>query len=426
MVAIKSIKLDLRSLILFILISCIPFQNFILNQSSLGIFGTNLSMPIFYLLFSYYTIKNIKKLKVNKSQVFFIGYILLITLLFLLFSDFQVKGVNLVIKAINNMLIYSQPFIVFYIFNKFFKEREYILISIKVCFFIFIFLLSILILTKLNILNLDDIAIFNGIPNHNMRPRLFSMESSHAVTVFITFGMISLLGSESKIYRIVIYIMLCLGIFLLQSKSGILLFFIISIFLFNKLKFQVKLILVLFMSILFYQYMQENFSLYFNNILLGFEEYTSFTTRTTLILAGILSLFIYPLGTGFGAYISLFDNSIQNSMELMNSIFIIIGLIPNFSEVETYLIEANNYSTKSLFFDFIMYFGVFGLLFFYKFHKTIYNNINNNIILFFFIFLTLNHTFFVDSVYLYNFWFGFAFIYNYWRLSSEKYINIGK
>ncbi len=410
--------------LVIILLIQIPFQNFFLNQTPLGIFGSNMSLITVNLFFVIIFLSQTNYLKFSKEYLMTLMVFLFITLISLLFGDLFIKNTNLIIKTVKNLIFYSQPFIVFYVFNYFYKtDSSLIKVSISMSLYIFLFLLVYLLLHSCGIFTLDTNSILHGIENSNMRPRLFSSESSMAVTVFITFGVMASMRFDNIYFKILIMLCILYGSVLLQSKSAFLTLFLVGIWSLKSFKLQYKLILI-FSSIALLLLSFSSMMNYLLNIQYSIEEHTSFSTRLTMILAGIISLFYYPFGSGIGTYLNFFDSNIIEAKKVTELIFNYFDLVPNFSEVNTYLTSAVSYSTKSMLFNVIMYFGWLGLMLFIYLHYLIYKKIGINPALkILFLFLVLTHIFFVDSLYLYHFWFAFALIYNYWRIDVKKNIS---
>lgn len=402
--------------ILLIILFQLPFQNFFLNQSILGVFGTNFSMPLIYMMSMLIFLQN---KKISLTILLLLVFTIAISLVFLLVTGNDGKNINLLLKLFNNLVVYSQPFVVFYFFNSLFGKYSNLLeFSIRLCRWIFFVLFIYLIFHYFNIFSLDDNYIVHGIANENKRPRLFSMESSHAGTVFTVFFFIASLNMQSRIKKYVMILFFAFGIFLLNSKGSILVFFILCYFflLFNH--FIKMIFLNVFLLVVLYIY-KENIYYFIEPLLIGFEEYTSLTTRTTMVCAAIVSLLYYPIGTGFASYLVLFDECILVAKEIIKNVFYFFNLSPNFIELDKYFISSSSYSTKSIFFDSLMYFGWIGLFVFAYYHIKLFNLAKyNGILMFLFLYLLCSHIFFVDSTYLYHFWLSYALIYNYWRVNS--------
>ncbi len=413
--------------LIIILLIQIPFQNFFLNQTALGVFGSNMSLIAINFFFVIILLARLNYLKIYKKYLIVFLMYMVITFVFLLFSGFYIKSLNLIAKTLNNIIFYSQPFIVFYIFNYLYKiNSRLIKISISMSLYIFLFLLLYLILNAYGIFTLDTNPILHGIENGNMRLRLFSSESSMAATVFITFGIIASMRFDNIYFKSFIILCILYGSVLLQSKGAFLILLIICMWSLKFLKLHHKIFLIFLITSLLALSLNSIMN-YLLNIQLQIEKYTSFSTRLTAILAAIISLFYYPLGSGFGAYLTFFDANIIEAKKITEIIFSCFGLVPNFSEVDSYLSSAAAYCAKTMLFNSIMFFGWLGLMLFVYLHYQIYRKIGINPTLkLLFLYLLLSHVLFVDSLYLYHFWFAFALIYNYWRIDVKKNINYSK
>lgn len=413
----------LKVFIIFLIVQ-IPFQNFFLNQTSLGILGSNMSLIAINFTFLLIVLLKFDYIKFPKRNLFLILSFIIISLFFLFFTNFYVKNTNLMVKTINNFILYSQPFIVFYVFDYLFRNNSCLIrTAIITSLYVFLFLLLYLIFDSYGIFTLDSNIILHGFENANMRQRLFSSESSMAITVFITFGIIASMQLKNIYFKLFIILCISYGSILLQSKGGFLTLLLICIWSLKVLKFRDKLILVFFIIALFIISF-DAISDFIQVTQSGFSEYTSLSTRLTMVFASIISLFYNPFGSGFGAYLVFFDPNIIGAEKIVKSLFNYFNLTPNFSEVDSYLSSVESYSTKSMLFNSIMFYGWLGLIFFIYLHYQIYKKIGKNITLkILFLFLLLTHIIFVDSLYLYHFWFAFALIYNYWRINVKKNIN---
>lgn len=388
----------------------LPFQNFFLNQTVLSVFGTNISIFTVGLLFIFI----IKDIKIKISYVFLIAIFVFVSLYYAFIIDFYAKDTNIAIKIINNSIMYLYVFMVFYVFDMLFKKNtKFMSVFISISFYIFIVLFIYLLMHSTGVFSLDENNILHGFKNLNMRPRLFSIESSMAVTVFITFGIFAVLKHNSFVFKTFLYLSIVIGLFLLQSKGGFIIFSIIAFVYFINLKIYTKVIISVFfiLSILFFL---EDIRFMLHSFWQKFDDSVSLTTRLTMIVAAICSLFKYPLGVGFGAYLFYFDESIILAKDIVTSICNGLGLSPNFDELNTYLVSQLNYSTKTLLFDCIMFFGWIGAFVFFYFHYCIYKKIREVLELkILFLFLFFSHSCFVNSMYLYHYWAAFAFMYNY-------------
>lgn len=409
-------KYVLTSYFLFFVLLCIilitmPFQDFILKNTTLSQFGVNMSLLPLDFTFLIIILLKLKRIRINKKIIIFLFILLNISLFLTLFSPLYIKNINLFIKLIKNIVFYAQPFIIFYTFNFFFKRYSLYVIAIKLSRIIFIILFIYTILSFFAILQLDQNPIIHATENSNMRFRLFSEESSLAATVYIVFGLVSLINMKHYIRYIFIFFLLS-GLIVIASKGALITLLILTIFV-TEMRYKLIIaILFLIFYILYDDYLLE----YILKMSNGLNEYTSFTTRLGMILAGIISLVHFPFGTGIGTYLYYFDSNIRDSIHILESYLPTINLVPLTDEMNMYLYSAENYGTKNMFFNLIMMFGVFGIYIFYKLNNIIYNHMklctHNTVFKFLFWYLVITQVLFTNSLYLYHYWFAYAILHN--------------
>ncbi|RQW63886.1 hypothetical protein [Vibrio viridaestus] len=126
------------------------------------------------------------------------------------------------------------------------------------------------------------------------------------------------------------------------------------------------------------------------------QKYTSVSTRGTMILTAVWSLFYNPLGVGFFGY---FDSIYTNGPRVISVLSHNFVNLFNFKEVASYFIwgTVQSVSTKTFFFDWVIYFGLFTVFLYTKFIALLIKQAKNEGIvqLVMIVFVLLSITFYV-------------------------------
>lgn len=391
-------------LLVFLFIILLPFENSFLQESFLGLYGASLSVFPLLLLFLYSVLFN----KIEKE--FF--YLLLYSFLtfFVSLIVFYNLGYNediILIQPLKNILLYLTWFYAFFYFKNL-KRIKFLKIPIKILIYI---LLAIIFLTIFFTEYVNNMPILSYGDIRNAKFRGFSLESS-------TFGF--LIVSSFLLYilyygkRIVLYIpFLVFILFILQSKGGLLslllTFLICSLILFKKNLLKNIFYIILFLS--FYLITVSYIGEWFTS---DIESYTSFATRLTLIVFGLCSVFISPIGWGFSGYYPYFYINLDN---IVNYIQAISPISLNFSEVLEYSIVGNfkSVGTKSFIFDCMIVYGFPFILILFIYLKNIISYIlaiNDYNRLFLLIFILLALLFYNSSFGMYIGAFALGLVFN--------------
>ncbi|WP_417760625.1 hypothetical protein [Shewanella sp.] len=125
---------------------------------------------------------------------------------------------------------------------------------------------------------------------------------------------------------------------------------------------------------------------------LDIEKYNSSSTRSVMIFTAIYSSVLSPLGVGFTGYFDQIYNLGPTVIDFMDSLF---PNALNFEEVAVYFIRGNvqSVSTKTFFFDWVIYFGWVFIYCFFRFAAKNFKKIKgdgvNNIALYIFMLVSL-------------------------------------
>lgn len=142
------------------------------------------------------------------------------------------------------------------------------------------------------------------------------------------------------------------------------------------------------------------------------ENYTSSYTRMGTIIIAIVTVFHHPFGVGTGAYLMYFDHYLNDAINLMSRFYYnFFGISQiNIGELMQYTGSVKNLGVKSGFFQWVMFGGIFSVIFFYLLAKDLLIKVKGNIILFIALIFVLFSLLFVALEIKYEIWLLFAFI----------------
>lgn len=209
-------------------------------------------------------------------------------------------------------------------------------------------------------------------PTPYWRMRLLTPESSHTALMLEIFFALSLyykfVVHKSKSQTLLLLLCLLLHIVLSGSKT-LLVAFLLILFLCNiqnlkKIKSKKGIFLLCLSGLiitLFCLYVLPNLKQQFIQDL---EEYTSTVTRFYSIYCGFYLGCIYPVGTGFGAYLYLFPETMKSSVGMINK----LGMDLNLNEIMSYANSKTDVAVtaKSFLGQSSMYWGIVGTIYFMR------------------------------------------------------------
>lgn len=178
---------------------------------------------------------------------------------------------------------------------------------------------------------------------------------------------------------------------------------------FRKKKNFILLIAAILAMYLFFNYFSAGLVSSFSN---DIENYTSSYTRMGTILIAIVTVFHHPLGVGTGAYLIYFTKYLDTALNMMSHFYYnLFGVSQiNASELMQYSGSDKNLGVKSGFFQWVMFGGIFSLVFFYQLAKDLIVKVKSSSILFLALVFILFSMLLVTLEIKYEVWLLFAFI----------------
>lgn len=418
-------KNTIKIFCLFCLLFLMLYQDFPL----INVFGEIARSPIpflapFFILYIF-SQRNIIISKNAKYLLYYIFYLVLISIFFIgniyfKEADFNVLGENIIIKS-SKMLVYPSMGLIFYVFiysilrntknieSLLFEALKYL--QLFYCLFLMI---EVYFLKKATIF----LPFLHSSSGKYWRVRLLTVEESWTGTIliFLVFFPIWLafrLNKSSKEKRLIYacsFIILILYSIVSESKGFLFLILISIIPLFIKAIFQnnyFKKIAVIIIPIV--SCLGIGIALVLFNIIQE-QFFTSITFGTRLIsILSAIEVFIYhPFGVGWSGMVYYFPKAIQDIIDL--------GWIDSFNqlEIKSYITNTKALSTKSEFFDHLMYGGIIFLVFYYLFFLKSYflllKTTSNFWLKILVIYLILAGVVYITYHIKYEVWFVFAFV----------------
>ena len=371
-------KISVKTIVFFIVFLMAIYQDFPL----VNVFGEIARSPIVFLTLPMLLyLLSCQKLILSQYTRYFIYYLLyliLISLIFILIvyysnGSFLVLKENIIIKAIK-LFVYPISILIFYqfvytllrngknsfnsLFNAIFSIQ--ILIGIYLIFEIFF---------------LKKATIFASFLHSNnikyYRVRLFTYEESWVGTIltfliFVPIFLVNYLDKPKKtkrsVYVISAFIFLLYTLF--SESKGYLLLIIISVlpmtihYMYKHPKLRkllvigspILIIAIIFVCIILHKNIDE-------------QLHTSITfgTRFTSYLSSIEVFLTHPFGIGWSGFIYYFPESIR---DVINTSWVSTF---DLSEIKGYITTTKALSTKTDFFDNLMYGGIAFIIFYYQF-----------------------------------------------------------
>lgn len=371
-------------ILLYLTSFILVFENTALSAIG-GAFTAPLAIALFpavtlYLLFNFHSIDI-----VGKRIIYFICGVLLFSLAYLfIFADSLYFGF-LLDRGLRLFLINLASFVFLVFFLTFDYAELRVASKISSMLIVIVFFIN---LVAPDIVNnpsfLQGTAAFS--PD---RMRGFTLEAStFGFQVVTAVMLLAIAFSLNYLLSIVVVV----SFLLFTSSKGALLAFglsvVISKFVLAKSGFnKITLLIVGFLafSFGFYYVLLDAF-------IVDIEKYNSSSTRGVMIFTGIYSALVSPFGVGFTGY---FNQVYELGPDVINFVDYYFPNLFNFNEVATYFIVGNveSVSTKTLFFDWLIYAGWVFIYLFYKFLSFCFLKIKaaggKNISLFIFIIISL-------------------------------------
>lgn len=222
--------------------------------------------------------------------------------------------------------------------------------------------------------------LFHTLPEKYWRVRLLTPEESWTGTILVIFMFLPIFLAHylkvKNIWRWLIYVQSALLFFLyafVSQSKGFLLLVLISVlpltlaYLKNNKYLRNIFIITLIVTVAvggFLGYVLREI------IIDQITTSGTFGTRFSSITAALLVFVLCPIGVGFSGFVTYFPQVLEYILES--------SLVDQFNleEVRGYLSTTKALSTKTAFFDELMYGGIFFLIFFYQFFIKRYFNLN--------------------------------------------------
>lgn len=399
-------RISIKNIPFYLLCLTIPFENTALSFIG-GVFTAPLPI-IFIPLFLVYILLNVRNLQPEaflllKVFSFFVVYSLM--MVFFYIGKYDVgfltdRGIRLILMEIPSIVI----FIIITMQNQRALDRGVFIIFSVV---IITFLLNLIIPELFN--NKSIIQGTAALSPDRMRGLTFEASMFGFQFVLAALLFVSAIKSNTLISYFLI-IMACIAITSKGTIIGLILSIAIGIAFFSKTSLPIKIITGGLLGVI---------SFLILNILLSgdfatdLDKYSSVATRSSVILTSIFSLFPNPFGSGFFGYLPAFyENGIQ-VFNYMTSLFPSL----NYNELLGLLIigTTDGVSTKSFFFDWLIYGGILFLYLYIRFvsfiiKKQLVNHHKNEFVIF--VFLIIASTFYIPIGLHYIAAFALGYIYS--------------
>lgn len=368
----------LKIFFLFILFICTVFIDLPLSHE-IGTIGKSLMIffaPIVGFIIIYYKPSIIKQKDV---KLFFEYYFISIAISScILFFYILIAGnvFDIYNKFMFLKLIFASTYIL--IFGFAYLSYRYIFIYINIkkirIFFQFVFIF----LSAVGLIELFNRHLFTAMYLHSInvyyyRLRLLTSEPSQAFLLYGIFALLAIISSSSKLIRILFVFIFLFFSVLIGSKGGLILisFSLFILILFNLKRFlNLKNIILLIIIIIACFYF---FNIAFHSTIEGIQyKFTSFTTRSAWIIATLISLIFFPIGEGYGTYLSFIGSILKKSCIILKN------LVPfplAFSEVHNEILYGLNLGAKAGIQNQIIYNGWIAIIFYFILFTNAYKKI---------------------------------------------------
>lgn len=367
-----------KKLLFFVSIVSLTIQDLF----TVNIFGEIARTPILFLspfmLMYLFSKKTLFLPAISKSLIYYIIYVLAISLIynfFFIVNTGQVVflGENIFVKTGKYIIYYSIIILLItYLYNYLSVEKNALDQLYKSVFFVSLLLVVWMIFESFYIKehSVHFANWYHSSSEKYYRIRLLSSEESYASTMLIIFPSLLIYFSyylrKTNLTRLFSFSLFFISIFyyvkISESKGFLLVLILSTIPLLIKflMKFNIAkhvFIIILFGALFSFNYVYEAMEKIVND-----QLYTSITfgTRFTSLVNSLKVFSLNPFGTGFSGMITSYVENLHNTLngDLVSEL--------NLSEIRGYLTTDKNLSTKSFFFDNLIFGGIFFLFFFYK------------------------------------------------------------
>jgi hypothetical protein len=361
--------------------------------------------------------------KVQKHMTWLILYLSIVSMAYVLIQfmqgNYSFVGVNLLSKSIK-VLTY---FIVILLYIRHMALIFSKITSLKVLYGAFMSAFTILVVIMIvEIATMPDALTFlHSRSGSYWRVRLLTSESSTTGSIVVVYSAILVylsryLSSGAKTLSL-IYVGVFFFYYLFETGSkGFLIVSMLTLVvtMMRFLDFRKKRNFILLISAVLAMYL---FVAYFSSGLISsfsndIENYTSSYTRMGTIIIAIVTVAHHPLGVGTGAYLIYFDQYLTDAINFMSRFYYnTFGISQiNTGELLRYTESDKNLGVKSGFFQWVMFGGIYCVIFFYLVSKDLILKVKNSFILFLALVFTLFSLLFIALEIKYEVWLLFAFI----------------
>ncbi len=361
--------------------------------------------------------------KLQKYLFAFIVYLTFVTMVYVLVQfmqgNYSFASENLLGKGIK-VLTY------FVVILLYIRHMQLIFLKINNfklmfgCFLAVVTLLVVIMIVELVSMP-NALSFLHSGSNPYYRVRLLTSESSTTGSIVVVYASIMVylagyLKRVAKTLSIVYGLSFLLFYLFVTGSKGFLIVSLLTLVVtmikfldFRKKRNFVFLISVVLAMYLFVSYFSAGLVSSFSN---DIENYTSSYTRMGTIIISIATVFHHPLGVGTGAYLMYFDDYVGYSIDLMSRFYYsVFGVSQiNVGELLQYSGSDKNLGVKSGFFQWVMFGGIFSIVFFYLMSKNLIKKVKSNSILFLALIFILLSLLFVALEIKYEVWLLFAFI----------------
>ncbi|WP_169306583.1 hypothetical protein [Cohnella pontilimi] len=327
-----------------------------------------------------------------------------------------------------NLLVKSMKVLMYFVLILFYIRHMYLVFSkiksLKViygCFFAVVtLLLAIMVLELLSIP--DALTYLHSGSSPYWRVRLLTSESSTTGTIIVVYSaiMVYLTRYLSGGFARTLSFLYAAGFFLFYTSvtgsKGFLIVMLLTLLVtmikfldFRKKKNFILLIAIVLALYWYIASFSAGLTYSFSN---DIENYTSSYTRMGTIIIALATVFHHPLGVGTGAYVTYFNEYMNDAIELMSRVtYNAFGLSQiNAGELLLYEGSDKNLGVKSGFFQWVMFGGIVSIAFFFLLAKNLIVKVKSTSSLFLALVFILFSLIFVALEIKYEVWLLFAFI----------------
>ncbi len=416
--------MKVRELILFFVLLMAVYQDF----PFVNYFGEIARSPIVFLtpflVLYLFSEKKITLTDYTKNYGTYILYLVLVSLIYTTYILFKNKSIyvydqNILVKNIK-MVIYPLCSLVFYQFIYTFLKRTS---DLTQCFRVILgiqWFLIVFLWFETQVYKTTEIFLpfLHANPEKYWRVRLLTVESSWSGSVVVIFTFLPIFLSEYlKRKTKEKFLVYCTSAFFffyytIHSESkGYLFLVLVSLlpmligFMYSKKTLRY---ILLFSLIPIGFFLSKVYTSLHQEILSQLQTSVTFGTRFTGYLTSIKTFVFNPFGIGLGPYVEIYT---QQANKILQTDFMQQF---NLGEIKEYLQASKNLSSKTYFFDQLVFGGIPFLLFYYLFFikriKRIKKIANSYLLRIVLIYTLLASVFYLTFHIKYEIWFFLAFI----------------